>query len=438
MIRPRVILGPPGCGKTHRLLDLLCGELAGGTPPQRIAFVTFTRAARREALERIKARLGLGEEDMPWVRTIHSTAYRLLELAPGQLMDEELWGAFARRYGYRLSDCVLDLESPFEPPLQQTPEDRARYVHDWGRNCRLDPERALRRCPVEGVKATLYRQFVRRVEGFKREEGLLDFSDLLDQVLARGLRPPVEVLFVDEAQDLSPLQIAVCEQWFAGVQRVYLAGDDDQAIYTFQGADPTWLGELARRGTMEVLEQSHRVPKQPHALAQKVITRNEIRVPKSYEPRPAAGSILRLDTQAALKLLDESKDTFILARNRIFLRPIARELLHRGIAYVVEGRGGPSPLSNRRIVKAINAGSRIASGDIRVGDLHDLLVLVPSGGPLLPGASRRGSKRLLIVGSGSRVTGYARNSGSGSCSRCLSKVGRSRSCRALMARRGDT
>ncbi|MCH7662442.1 MAG: UvrD-helicase domain-containing protein [Chloroflexi bacterium] len=209
MIRPRVILGPPGCGKTHRLLDLLCGELAGGTPPQRIAFVTFTRAARREALERIKARLGLGEEDMPWVRTIHSTAYRLLELAPGQLMDEELWGAFARRYGYRLSDCVLDLESPFEPPLQQTPEDRARYVHDWGRNCRLDPERALRRCPVEGVKATLYRQFVRRVEGFKREEGLLDFSDLLDQVLARGLRPPVEVLFVDDVAAQQRRQVVV-------------------------------------------------------------------------------------------------------------------------------------------------------------------------------------------------------------------------------------
>ena len=38
MVKTKIILGPPGTGKTHNLLKLVEQELARGTPPDRIAF----------------------------------------------------------------------------------------------------------------------------------------------------------------------------------------------------------------------------------------------------------------------------------------------------------------------------------------------------------------------------------------------------------------
>ena len=43
--KTKIILGPPGTGKTHNLLNLVEEELAKGTPPDRIAFLAFTKKA---------------------------------------------------------------------------------------------------------------------------------------------------------------------------------------------------------------------------------------------------------------------------------------------------------------------------------------------------------------------------------------------------------
>ena len=46
--KTKIILGPPGTGKTHNLLNLVEEELAKGTPPDRIAFLAFTKKAARD------------------------------------------------------------------------------------------------------------------------------------------------------------------------------------------------------------------------------------------------------------------------------------------------------------------------------------------------------------------------------------------------------
>ena len=84
------IFGPPGTGKTTTLLNMVDNALAEGIAPQEIAFFAFTRKAANEAKERASARFDLNPKtDLYFFRTIHSLAFRLLNIKPENLMQEK-------------------------------------------------------------------------------------------------------------------------------------------------------------------------------------------------------------------------------------------------------------------------------------------------------------------------------------------------------------
>ena len=216
-----LILGPPGTGKTTRLLGLLGDVLQRGTGPEQVAFVSFTRAARAEARSRVLEQLCVGEDDLPWFRTIHSAAYRLLGLGKTQVMGPAHWRSFCDRYRYKLTNPTASLDDdPFAMPAR-TEDDKLRYVLEWARNRRIALAKANGRCGVH-VHTQRVQGFADRLAKFKAEHGLLDFGDMLERVLERRLRPEVTVAFIDEAQDLSPFQIAVVEFWFPDCERVFV------------------------------------------------------------------------------------------------------------------------------------------------------------------------------------------------------------------------
>lgn len=380
MICPHVTLGPPGTGKTTRLIERLADELRRGTPPDRIALVTFTRAACREVLDRIARELGLDRESMPWVRTIHSTAYQLLGLTPERVMGAARWREFAERYHYRLTDYhEADAITLSEPP-RRTEDDVWRYVMMWGRNRRLDIHRALGRYG-RWVSVTQTEILLKRAREFKKTEDVFDFADMIENCLLRGIRPDVDVAFIDEAQDLSPLQIAVVEHWFGPCERVYVAGDDDQAIFSFQGAEPEWLVGLAERCPTEILSQSHRVPAAVHRIAEKIIRRNANRVAKTYHPTGDEGEAMWIRPDDVVKGLDPAEKTLVLARNRMFLGPVARGLFDRRVPYLVEGAGGVNPYGHADRLEALTAALSLARGRaVPAESLGPMLDLVPGRG----------------------------------------------------------
>ena len=100
---------------------------------------------------------------------------------------------------------------------------------------------------------------VESFEKLKQDAGVIDFTDmerkavsLLSETQVReSLRGRFRVLFVDEYQDTSPLQLRIFQLLGQMLEegekpgRIIYVGDDKQSIYGFRGAVP----ELTRRGT---------------------------------------------------------------------------------------------------------------------------------------------------------------------------------------------
>ena len=62
----KIILGPPGTGKTTKLLSLVESYLEKGVEPDRIGYFAFTRRAANEAVERACLRFHLSKKDLPY------------------------------------------------------------------------------------------------------------------------------------------------------------------------------------------------------------------------------------------------------------------------------------------------------------------------------------------------------------------------------------
>jgi superfamily I DNA/RNA helicase len=109
-----------------------------------------------------------------------------------------------------------------------------------------------------------YQNFYNAWCDFKNDIDALDFTDLIEVALRDMPYAPgnPDVMFVDEAQDFTRLQLSLVRSWGIHMQWIVLVGDDDQTIYRFTGADPTaFLDPPVPDNMKTVLKQSYRVPR---------------------------------------------------------------------------------------------------------------------------------------------------------------------------------
>lgn len=101
-------------------------------------------------------------------------------------------------------------------------------------------------------------------ESIARGKDAADFDDMLYLPLIHGV--PFErydVLFVDEAQDVSPIQMEMIERMVREGGRIVAVGDRKQSIYGFRGADCSAMDKIQERFRCKPLPLSisYRCPK---------------------------------------------------------------------------------------------------------------------------------------------------------------------------------
>ncbi len=339
------VFGPPGTGKTHKLLELFEAELRA-TPPNKIGFVTFTRAARGEVLSRTK----LLEEELPYVKTLHAICYKLLGIRHDDLVTPKHVREFGNSIGVVLSGFMPELSAMdmYDGYTKQpTKADRLLQLNHLGRHRGLKLKESLKGAPVE-LDFNYARWFTEAYRQWKVAKGLLDFTDILTEYLRRGKPLDVDVLFVDEGQDLSWLQWQVVHKLGATVERRYLAGDDDQCIYVWAGASAAMFNTEPCDDFL-VLPQSYRICSSVHTLSQNIIKRIKVRQPKEFKPRDSPGFVKptgHLDP----KLLDGEGTSLVLYRNHHRGSDLSRILQEAGRPFL----GNFSPLSKADVVQAIS------------------------------------------------------------------------------------
>lgn len=157
---------------------------------------------------------------------------------------------------------------------------------------------------------------------------------MVESFLIKGTCPELKVIFVDEAQDLSLIQWAMLKKLIKDNDNpdVWIAGDDDQAIFGWAGADVNSF--IAWPGQEIPLTKSRRVPIDIQTKALDVISRVGInRIQKDYLPKEERGEIVERFKLTDLITDMEKGDWLILTRTNSLLKPILPILKRHGLFF---------------------------------------------------------------------------------------------------------
>ena len=342
-----LVLGGPGCGKTTALLNIIDDLLSRGVAPNKIAYLTFTKKAAQEGLTRAMEKFNFEQDDLPYFRTLHSLAFQQLALDPNMVMTETNWREFGAVVG-------LQLTAPPEGEIGGKPGSQFLSAVQFAR-LRQRPLRSV--CQDLKLDLTEAEYIESHLAAFKRDRGLVDFTDMLEAFRTEGVVPPVDYLIVDEGQDLSTLQWQIVDRIAKRVDDMWVAGDDDQAIYEWAGADVERFLKL--EGKKIVLPISYRLKTSVFDVTQGIAHTIRDRFDKDWKPHADGGEIDRVNGIEHVNL-DEGS-WYLLARNHYLLEPLRQHLRDKGYSYLEHEQSSTDNANVRAMIhwEALRKGEKI-------------------------------------------------------------------------------
>jgi len=319
------IYGPPGTGKTFRLIRRVKAYERKGVSLHKIGYFAFTRKAAEEARKRIN----VSEKEVPYFQTLHAFCYHLLGLKEEDIIQPYHYEDLGKKLNIRVSftDKYNEEETHFltcnNPYFQMI----QRAVN---KDIDIRQEFDLNEHDKRKINYDTLNHIYRNLQIYKDKNNLFDFNDIIKEVINSDKIPEFKAIFIDEAQDLSPLQWQLYDKLKKHCDQIYLAGDDDQAIYAWAGADvKRFVKEPARE---IVLKQSRRISMAVQGESRYPIAKIKgVRKIKHYRPRNYVGESHYI---ADLTQVDLTKGRWlILTRTKSNLLDIMKDLRRKNFYY---------------------------------------------------------------------------------------------------------
>ena len=329
------VIGPPGTGKTRSLLKTVQKYVDEGIALENIGYFAFTRKAANEARDRfLKVNTHLTKKDLPYFQTLHSFAFNQLGLKEENVMQEEHYKKIGETCGIQIKyanhetnqwNGIFSSDSEYLSLINLAKVKQITPLEQFDKNEHLT---WVERFKLDAI--------AKEIENFKKTYGLIDFNDMIEKFLKAEDTKSFQVIIVDEAQDLSKLQWNMLDKIMrdsmSANPRVWIAGDDDQAIFGWAGADvrsfQLWQGKDV------LLTKSQRVPIDVQTKALDVISRVGInRIQKDYLPKEERGEIIERFKLTDLITDMEKGDWLILTRTNSLLKPILPQLKRHGLFF---------------------------------------------------------------------------------------------------------
>lgn len=216
-----MVIAGPGTGKTATLVARIAHLVEDkGVRPADITAVTFTNQAAGEMRGRLEQRLGRRAARAMTIGTFHAICLQLLETAGTRpvLIGEAEALAMAKT-------ILQEYDLALSPRRFLQAVSRRKNGMESG----------------EVLPDSAYERYDEQM----RQQGVLDFDDLLMKGLEIGLNKRFSHLLVDEFQDINGVQFRLVEEWIRQADSLFVIGDPDQSIYGFRGASAGWFDRLA-------------------------------------------------------------------------------------------------------------------------------------------------------------------------------------------------
>ena len=324
------VVGPPGTGKTRRLLNEVQRYVNKGIPLSRIGYFAFTRKAAGEARDRfLKIKTELTKKDIKYFQTLHSLAFNRLGLKEENVMQDLNYKAIGDTCGIQIKYASYETNNwngIFSSDSEYLGLINLARVKQISVLEQLDLNEHLSRIERDKLDA-----IDKEINNYKKIYNLIDFTDMIQKFLDTNDTPEFDVIFVDEAQDLSLIQWSMINK----IEKdtgcdVWVAGDDDQAIFGWAGAD---VDSFINYDAEEILlKESERVPSSIQKIALDVINRiQDNRIDKQYFPKSETGDIYERYKLSDIDMT--TGDWLILTRTKSLLKPIPTYLKKKGLFF---------------------------------------------------------------------------------------------------------
>lgn len=376
---PAVVYAGAGSGKTR----VICSRIGWlitkqNVPAFSILAVTFTNKAAKEMKERIDDYIGNQRAKNLIVSTFHSFCARFLRkysieagFQPGfSIYDDNDQKSL-------LKDILKQLNIPDKLLSVSTVKAKIDKIKNQG----LTPEEYLRDIKnnediISNENKYQFRQFgehydpmlIQKVyEAYQKilkQQNAMDFNDLLlimykliesNPSVLQSLQNRFRYFLIDEFQDTNPIQFKLIQLLSSHTKNLFIVGDDDQSIYSWRGAEPSFILNFDKEFTdakVYKLEENYRSTDKIIGAATSLIKNNYKRADKSIFTNKVNGKKVKFkscedaytearfivnEIYSGIQNNENFSDFCILYRTNAQSRSIEDELRRRMLPYIIYG-----------------------------------------------------------------------------------------------------